>query len=52
MRGRAVVVVVHGLPKAPIVGNDRGKGGRGGSVADETIMDGAKMAATKRGMRR
>ena len=28
-------------------------GGRGGSVADETITDGARMAATKeRGMRR
>jgi len=53
MRGRAVVVVVHGSPEAPIVGDDRGKGGRGKSVADETITDGAKTTATtERGMRR
>jgi len=53
MRGRAVVVVVHGLPEAPIVGDDRGEGGWGGSVPDETIMDGAKTTATMEwGMRR
>ena len=53
LRGGAVVVVVHGSPEAPIAGDDRGKGGRGGSVADKTITDGATMAATtERGMRR
>ncbi len=52
LRGRAVVVVVHGLPEAPIVGDDRGEGGRGGSVTDKTITDGAKTMATERGMRR
>ena len=52
MQGRAVVVVVHGSPEAPIVGNDRGEGGRGGSVADKTTTDGAKTATTERGMRR
>jgi len=52
LQGRAVVVVVHGLPEAPIVGDDHGEGKRGESVADETIMDGAKtMATTERGMR-
>jgi hypothetical protein len=51
LRGRAVVVVVHGSPEAPIVGDERGEGGRGGSVADKTITDGAKTTATtKRGM--
>jgi hypothetical protein len=51
LRGRAVVVVVHGSPGAPIVGDDRGEGGRGGSVAYETITDGAKTTAmTERGM--
>ena len=53
LRGRAVVAVVHGLPEAPIVSDDRGKGRWGGSVADETITDGVKMTATtERGMRR
>jgi hypothetical protein len=52
LRGRAVVVVVHGSPEAPIVGDDRGEGGLGGSVADETITDGAKTTATEWGMRR
>ncbi len=48
-----MVVVIHGLPKAPVVDDDRGEGGRGGSVADEMITDGAKtMATTERGMRR
>jgi hypothetical protein len=51
LRGRAVVVVVHGSPEAPIVGDDRGEGGWGESVADEKIMDGAKTTATERGMR-
>ena len=41
-----------GAPEAPIVGDDRGEGGRGGSVADETITYGAKTTATERGMRR
>jgi hypothetical protein len=41
LRGGAVVVVVHGSPEAPIAGDDCGEGGRGGSVADETITDGA-----------
>jgi hypothetical protein len=51
LRGRVVIVVVHSSPKAPIVGNDCGKGGRGGSVADETITDGAKTTAmTEQGM--
>ena len=53
LQGQAVVVVVHGSPKAPIARDNRGEGGRGGSVADETIMDGATTAATtERGMRR
>ncbi len=56
LRGGAVVVVVHGSPEAPIAGDDRGEGGRCGSVADETITDGATTAATtattERGMRR
>ena len=53
LRGGAVVVVVHGSPEAPIAGDDCGEGGRGGSVADETITDGATTAATtERGMRR
>jgi hypothetical protein len=53
LRGRAVVVVVHVSPEAPIVGDDRCEGGQGGSAADETIMDGAKTTATtERGMRR
>ena len=48
-----VVIVVHGSPEAPIVGDDRGEGGRGRSFADETITDGAKTTATtERGMRR
>jgi hypothetical protein len=51
MRGRAFVVVVHGSPEAPIVGNNRGEGGWGGSVTGKTIRDGAKMTAmTERGM--
>jgi hypothetical protein len=52
LRGRAVIVVVHGSPEAPIVGEDHGKGGQGGSVADETITDGAKTTATEQGMHR
>jgi len=41
LRGRAVIVVVHGSPKAPIIGDD----------CDET--DGAKtMATMERRMRR
>ena len=32
LRGRTVIVVVHCLPEAPIVGDDRGNGGRGGST--------------------
>ena len=53
MQGRAVIVVVHGSPEAPIAGDDCGEGGRGGSVADETITDRAMTAATtERGMRR
>jgi hypothetical protein len=53
LRGGAVVVVIHGSPEAPIAGDDRGEGGRGGSVADETITDGVTMAGTtERGMRR
>ena len=52
LRGGAVVVVVHNSPEAPIAGYDHGEGGRGGSVADETITDGVTTAATtKRGMR-
>jgi GrpB-like predicted nucleotidyltransferase (UPF0157 family) len=52
LRGGAVVVVVHGSPEAPIAGDDC-EGGRGGSVADETITDRAMTAATtERGMRR
>jgi len=51
LQGRAVVVVVHGLPEAPIIGDDCGEGKRSGSVADETITDGAKTTATtERGM--
>ena len=51
LRGGAVVVVVHGSPEAPIAGDDRVEGGRGGSVADETLTDGATAAATtERGM--
>jgi hypothetical protein len=46
LRGGAVVVVVHGLPKATIISDDRGKGKRGGSFADKTITDGAKTTAT------
>ena len=53
LRGRAVVVVVHSSPEAPIVGDDRGEGGRGGSVVVEMITDGAKTTATtEQGMRR
>ncbi len=52
LQGRAIVGVVHSLPEAPIVGDDRGEGGRGGSVADETITDGVKTTAmTEQGMR-
>jgi len=51
LQGRAVVGIVHGSPEATIISDDRGEGKRGGSVADETITDGAKtMAATERGM--
>jgi hypothetical protein len=46
LRGQAVVVVVQGSPEEPIAGDDRGEGGRGGSVADETITDGARTATT------
>jgi hypothetical protein len=35
-----------GAPEAPIVGDDRGEGGRGGSVADETTTDGARATTT------
>ena len=53
MRGQAVVVVVHGSPEATIISDDRGKGKRGGSVTDETILEWTKMTATtERGMRR
>ena len=53
LQGRAVIVIVHISPKAPIVGDDRGEGGWGGSVAEEKITDGAKTTATtERGMRR
>jgi hypothetical protein len=53
LRGGAVVVVVHGSPEAPIAGDDHGEGGRGGSVADETITDEAtKATTTERRMRR
>ena len=53
LQGRAIVIIVHGLPEASIVGNNCGEGGQGGSVADETIMYRAKtMATTERGMRR
>jgi hypothetical protein len=52
LRGGAVVVVVHGSPKATIISDDRGKGKRGGSFADKTITDGAKTTATtEQGMR-
>ncbi len=52
LRGRAVIVVVHGLSEARIISDDRGEGKRGGSFADETITDGAKTTAmTERGMR-
>ena len=46
MQWRAVVVVVHGSPEALIVGDYRGEGGRGGSVGDERITDGARTSAT------
>ncbi len=53
LQGRVIVIIVHGLPEAPIVVNNCGEGGQGGSVADETIMYRAKtMATTERGMRR
>jgi hypothetical protein len=53
LRGGAVVVVVHGSPEVPITGDDRVEGGRGGSVADETLTDRATAAApTEWGMRR
>jgi len=53
LQGGAVVFVVHGSPEAPIARDDRGKGGRGRSVADKMITDGARKAArTERGMRR
>ena len=43
---------VHGSPKATIISDERGKGKGGGSVADETITDGAQTTATmERGMR-
>ncbi len=47
------MVVVHGSPEATIISDDRSEGKRGGSVADETITDGAKrtMAMTEWGMR-
>ena len=47
LRGGAVIVVVHGSPEAPIAGDDRGEGGRGGSVADKMITDRARTTATK-----
>ena len=51
LRGRAVNVVVYGSPEAPIVGEDRGEGGRGGFVADKRITDGVRTSATtERGM--
>jgi hypothetical protein len=49
LRGGAVVIFVHGSPEAPIVGDDRGEGGRNGSVADEMITDGATTTATTEG---
>ena len=53
LQGRAIVVIVHGLPEAPIIGDNRGEGGQARSIAYETITDGAKtMATTERGMRR
>ena len=52
LRGQAVVVIVQGLPEAPIAGNDRGEGGRGGSGTDKTITDWERKAVTmERGMR-
>jgi len=49
LRGRVAVVVIHGSPEATIISDDRGEGKRGGSVADKTITDGAKMTATGNG---
>ena len=46
LQEQAVIVVVHSSPEAPIVGDDRGEGGRGGSVKGEMITDGAKTTAT------
>ncbi len=42
----AVVVAVHGLPEAAIVGDHRVEGGQGRSVADERIMDESRTSAT------
>jgi hypothetical protein len=40
-----------GSPKALIVGNDRGKGGQGGSIVDEMTTDGVRtMATTEQGI--
>ena len=46
LQGGADVVVVHGSPEAPIIGDDRGKGEWVGSVADDRITDGARTSAT------
>jgi len=46
LQGQAVVIVARSLPEAPIVGDDRGEGGRGGSVGDDWITDGARTLAT------
>ena len=49
--GQVFVVVVQCSPEAPIAGDYRGEGGRGGSIADETITDGARTTTTmERGM--
>jgi len=51
LQGGADVVVVHGSPEAPIIGDDRGKGEWVGSVADDRITDGARtLAMTERGI--
>ena len=44
--GSSLLSSSDGLPEAPIVSNNRGKGRWGGSILDETTMDRARTTAT------
>jgi hypothetical protein len=51
--GLSLTSLSDGSPEGPIVGGNRGKGRRGGSVADKTTTDRARTTAmTEQGIHR